>query len=180
MKLNNKGYMLVEVIVASTILIIMAYFLMDITIKLVNKNNDYYLESILVTDKSLITKEIMDDINSMNLTGVNCLSELDSCELTFNNDENTKKTLNVENRTITYGDYSKTFNSDLKLSPIVIDNNIESEILTLKISAYTNYSKEDYGIKIVIPYNPDVVSVTLPSENTLDNEKNNSDLTLVG
>ena len=43
MKLNNKGYMLVEIIVASVIALVMAYFLIDITIRLVNKNNDYYL-----------------------------------------------------------------------------------------------------------------------------------------
>ena len=72
MKLNNKGYMLVEVIVASAIALVMAYFLVDITITLTNKNNDYYVESTLITDKNLITKEIMDDVNNSDysLTGI--------------------------------------------------------------------------------------------------------------
>ena len=51
MKLNNKGYMLVEIIVASVIALVMAYFLIDITIRLVNKNNDYYAKKFNLISK---------------------------------------------------------------------------------------------------------------------------------
>ena len=74
---NNKGYMLVEIIIASVIAFVMAYFLIDITIKLVNNNNDYYVESILLADKNIITKEIMDDINSKKLVNVELLDEIE-------------------------------------------------------------------------------------------------------
>ena len=93
MKLNNKGYMLVEIIVASVIALVMAYFLIDITIRLVNKNNDYYVESVLLTDKNLVTKEIMEDINDNSnndilLTSINVTNSGDNivtAELSFNN-----------------------------------------------------------------------------------------------
>ncbi len=163
MKLNNKGYMLVEVIVSSAIALVMAYFLIDITIKLVNKNNDYYLENVLLADKNLVSKEIMKDINSMKLTNV-VVDEDNTVNLIFNNDDSNKKSLKVTNRTITYGDYSKTFSDEVNISlPVISTNN---NILTIKISAYTNYSKEDYGIKIVVPYDPNVINVVLPPENS--------------
>ena len=65
-KLNNKGYMLVEVIISSAIALVMAYFLVEITVKLVNKNNDYYEQSVFVSDKNILTKSIMDVMNILN------------------------------------------------------------------------------------------------------------------
>jgi len=158
-RLNNKGYMLVEVIVSSMIALVIAYFLIDITVKLVNKNNDYYLESILLADKNIVTKEIMDDINSMKLTGVNCQSNT-SCILTFDYNDENKKALSINDKTISYGDYSKTFSDEVNLSQINIKS--EENILTISIDAYTNYSKENYGINIIVPSDPNELEITLP------------------
>lgn len=163
-RLNNKGYMLVEVIVSSMIALVIAYFLIDITVKLVNKNNDYYLESILLADKNIVTKEIMDDINSMKLTGVNCQSNT-SCILTFDYNDENKKTLSINDKTISYGDYSKTFSDEVNLSQINIKS--EENILTISIDAYTNYSKENYGINIVVPYNEDISIILSPEYSIL-------------
>jgi len=152
-KLNNKGYMLVEIVVASVIALVMAYFLIDITIKLVNKNNDFYVESVLLTDKNIITKEIMDDINSKQLIKIEVKE--DNIKLTLTFDDNTTKDLIVDNvsNTITYGQYKKAFSNKLNVEDIDINNNSENKILTISIPAYTNYSKEDYGIKITCSYN---------------------------
>ena len=148
-KINNKGYMLVEVIVSSVVAFVMVYFLMDITIKMVNKNNDYYLESVLLADKSLITKEIMDDINSKTLTNVYVDESGNSVKFTF---EDTSKELIVykDNKLIKYGDYEKKLTNELNIGNISIS--LKEDILKISIPGYTNYSKEDYGISIAIPY----------------------------
>ena len=170
MKLNNKGYMLVEIIVASVIALVMAYFLIDITINLVNKNNDYYVESTLLTDKSLVTKEIMEDISDSRiiLTSVNKKSDT-SVDLTFkhyNNDTDFyefTKTITVDNDTkiITYGEYSKKLSKDLNIKSITIKNDESTKQLYITIPAYTNYSNTDYGINLIIPYTGDI-NVTIP------------------
>ena len=170
MKLNNKGYMLVEIIVASVIALVMAYFLIDITINLVNKNNDYYVESTLLTDKSLVTKEIMEDISDSRiiLTSVNKKSDT-SVDLTFkyyNNDTDFyefTKTITIDNDTkiITYGEYSKKLSKDLNIKSITIKNDESTKQLYITIPAYTNYSNTDYGINLIIPYTGDI-NVTIP------------------
>lgn len=59
-KLNNKGYMLVEIILAFSITFILVYFLMDLVINLKNKNDDILVESIMKTDQTIITNKLME------------------------------------------------------------------------------------------------------------------------
>ena len=61
-KLNNKGYMLVEIIIASVIAFSVAYYLINLTIKFKNQNSDLYNNTIIKNDKVNITKNIMNDI----------------------------------------------------------------------------------------------------------------------
>ena len=58
-KINNKGYMLVEIVLASVIAFGIAYFIINMTIKLKNKNDDMFIESLVVTDKSIISNKLM-------------------------------------------------------------------------------------------------------------------------
>ena len=151
---NNKGYMLVEIIVASAIALVMAYFLIDITIKLVDKNNDYYIDSVLLTDKNIITKEIMDDINSKKLVSVVVNDDHTQATLTY--DDNTTKEIIIdkENKIIKYGNYTKKLSDEINLEEITLLN--DNNILVINLPIYTNYSKEDYGIKLTLPYSADI------------------------
>ena len=47
MKLNRKGYLTVEIILASTIAFAIAFFLIEITVKLVSKTDDIYRDTII-------------------------------------------------------------------------------------------------------------------------------------
>ena len=58
-KLNNKGYMLVEIILASVIAFGVAYAVINLTIKLKNKNDDLMVETQVVTDQTIITNKLM-------------------------------------------------------------------------------------------------------------------------
>ena len=65
-KLNNKGYMLVEIILASVIAFGVAYFILDLVIKLKNKNDDLFVDTLARTDQAIITNTIMRDIYDKN------------------------------------------------------------------------------------------------------------------
>ena len=78
MKLNKKGYMLVEIILASALAFGLAFFIIDLVIRLKNKNDDLLVEAIITTDKTIITNKLMSyakletknfDCNKLTITG---------------------------------------------------------------------------------------------------------------
>ena len=141
-KLNKKGYLAVEVILASVVAVSIAVFLIDLTVKMVNKTNDNYTNTLFFTDKALITnhlrKEIKQDIQSNG--GLNSANiKNGSCYLEYNNgsDKWIKISKDEENRdAITYSPgYSKTINKDIKYSSIYIDKcGVENNYLIIKIN----------------------------------------------
>ena len=88
-KLNNKGYMLVEIILASVIAFGVAYFILDLVIKLKNKNDDLFVDTLARTDQAIITNTIMRDIYNKNTQF--------SCENILNN-------ISVEDNKFKYND----------------------------------------------------------------------------
>lgn len=63
-KLNNKGYMLVEIIMAFAITFILLYFMMDLVLKMKNKNDDLLVETVVRTDQTIITNVLMEYLKS--------------------------------------------------------------------------------------------------------------------
>ena len=53
-KLNNKCYLTVEVVLARVIAFGLAYFLLNLTIKVKDKNDDMLVKTILINDKAII------------------------------------------------------------------------------------------------------------------------------
>lgn len=141
-KLNKKGYLAVEVILASVVAVSIAVFLIDLTVKMVNKTNDNYTNTLFLTDKALITnhlrKEIQKDMkNNSGLKSAGIKNG--SCYLEYNNGSG--KWINIfkdeENRdVITYSPgYSKTINKDIKYSDINIKTcTLENNYLIIKIN----------------------------------------------
>ena len=64
MKNNNKGYVLIEIILAFSIAFIMIYFMMDLIIKVKNKNDDLVASLIVQTEQSIITNKLMKHLYS--------------------------------------------------------------------------------------------------------------------
>ena len=59
-KLNNKGYMLIEIILAFAIAFALLYFIMDLVIKLKNKNDDLLVKTLIHSDQAIIANELME------------------------------------------------------------------------------------------------------------------------
>ena len=182
--MNNKGYLLVEIIVAFTIAMIMTFFLLQMVISLKDLNEDYYVETKLENDQILMTKCVMDDINQYVLEKVD--KSGDSVLLTFKDkDREFTKKLLINNTMFQYGEYdvgsskyiektlfTKTLDDSLNISEPFIDimcfngsgysscvGDEEHKQLNIKFSAKTIYSDVDYGISLSIPYKYDEIKV---------------------
>ena len=142
MKLNNKGYLMVEIIVASVIAMGLAYFILEIVIDLKNRNEDYYVNTLLETDKALMTREVMNDISNYKIKSITS-NNIDYVEFVFyiNGEEKHKRiTITKENGVsiFKYGFYElgayvidaqyyqKEFSNKLNLGVVKITNNCYS------------------------------------------------------
>lgn len=158
-KLNKKGYLAVEVILASVVAVSIAVFLIDLTVKMVNKTNDNYTNTLFLTDKALITnnlrKEIKKDIEKEK-NGPIQRADFNgkyTCNLKFTGGNTSNIT--ISGNEITYQSdrekkYSKTINKDIKYSSIYIDKcGVENNYLIIKINfedIFTNNNNRDIEI----------------------------------
>lgn len=127
-KLNNKGYMLVEIILASAIAFGIAYFLLDLVIKLKNKNDDLLVDTLAKTDQAIITNTIMRDI--------------------YNNEDISCSDISINNNKLIYKDKTLEINKYTTInSPTCTIN--ESNI-TINIPLQVKTTKKSYDVNINI------------------------------
>lgn len=191
MKINNKGYLLVEIIVASTLAMALAFFLIDLTINIKNKNEDYVVETLLETDKAVITKEVMNDISNYKLVSVKS-DNYSYVDLVFEGDKKKRITVDKEKNAFIYGNYDgkkyiddndyfyKEFRKEITVSSINIENKCYYDneykecvddapasdgLLRISVVAKTLYSDYNYGIELNINYKvSELKTVVVPPE----------------
>lgn len=191
-KLDNKGYLLVEIIVGIVLALGIAYFLMNLTIKFSRTEEDIYQSISWINDKNILTNMIMEDIEKYNLVSVNKSGDEDTkviVNFKFSDssigDNGVKKLIiDKENNKIIYGyegdEYTKNIDKTLSVGNICIgigrdcDNNVEesdsdSDYTMIKIPVTSLYSDEDYGIKLFIPYGIKYLYDIVASESVMDN-----------
>jgi len=143
MKLNNKGYLIVEVILAGILSFTMAYFLINLTLKIRNRADDVNVETVMLNDKTVITNEIMDDVIGNNVNDVEYITN----GIRINFDDGSSKDLTIVDNTITYGTYTKKFSENAIIGEVSIRRN--GNYFLVEIPIATKYSNKDYGINIV-------------------------------
>lgn len=184
-KLNNKGYMLIEIIVASVLAIGIGYYLIELTFNFSNKNDDTYQSVYMLSDKTVITKSIMNDLEGKVVTNIVLDDDINDgvVGIEFNaddNDDNTddfrKLTINQDTKEIKYGLY-KNGNFDTndesyyykKLSNSVIVGDIsvfkESSIVNIIIPMSTIYDDTGYEIKLSVVSTP--IAVMMASDTSV-------------
>lgn len=134
-KLNNKGYMLVEIILAFAITFMLIYFIMDLVINIKNKNDDLVYQSIVKTDQTIVMNKLMDY----------AIAEKDNfdCNITRNGQSILYKgnVLNVIDDVVTFsldGGYS-------------CDNDTDKGIISIRIPMNVKQMKDE-EFNIVIDY----------------------------
>ena len=141
-KLNNKGYMLVEIILASVIAFGVAYFILDLVIKLKNKNDDLFVDTLARTDQAIITNTIMRDIYNKN-TQFSCNNISKSDDGTkFIYKDTIKDTIIEVNKYTTIG----TINCEVT-STNLIELNIPLTVKTTKKSYNISINTKDLSVE---------------------------------
>jgi len=168
MKLNKKGYMLVEIIVAFALAFSIAMYLLNLTLKFKDTNEDIYYSAKYLKDKNLITRNIMSDLEK-NIVDVSSINK-SAKELTFDvyilkeNGDSTRETrkLKISGNTIEYGKFNTNFvkgdrsyyKKELEQSLIIGDMSdefcsLENNYFCFQIPISSMYDDKNYGITIL-------------------------------
>lgn len=150
-KFNRKGYMTVEIILASVITFVIAFFLIDLTMDLSSDVDDGYVDTVLLTDKALIIKNIKEnlenDICSYGvIKSVTCNNV--RCQIAMNN---RNVILSVSDKNVTYNggsNYSKKLSDNL--SNVKITSSNSNGYYNFKISAGNIFVDDDYDMNIFV------------------------------
>lgn len=166
-KLNRKGYLAIEIILASVIAFAIAFFLMELTVKLVNKNDDIYRDTMVDSNTSLVVDRIL-SLNSGTLYTYeivdNAKCENNSCAITYKNKDNEKVyayitandktiTLSGGNDKGTYEIYKKKFDNSIGEINITSSTNGpvgEDDSVYLKLEAQNIFTGKTYSTIIPI------------------------------
>lgn len=169
MKLNRKGYMLVEIIISFTLAMSIAYYLLNLTYKFKNMDEDIYMSTIFIKDKILVTKNIMNDIDRGMITYIPSNVDENTNSITFNlhinnsnNSERRKIAIDRDKKTIEYGKinengdfdkenisyYSKTIDDALIIKGLTIKSSELSNYFSIIIQISSLYDDNDYDIKL--------------------------------
>lgn len=159
-KLNNKGYITVEIIIASVITFAIAFFLIDITANVVSDTDDAYIETVLLTDKALIIKnikkQIEDDIKNHQKVKTILTSGNDTTEtITITYYDNTKRYLSLdsEQKSITYEYNNQVFyrkKLDDSLSNLSLTGGKYGDYVYFKITADNIFTEQNNDINIIV------------------------------
>ena len=106
---NNKGYMLIEVILASVMAIGVSVFLAGITIKLKNKNDDLLVKSLVSTDQGIIYNTIMEDVYDNDLSASQVCGKL---SVYYDNEGCKCYKVEYDNVVTTVSEYAKVGSKD--------------------------------------------------------------------
>lgn len=183
-KLNRKGYLTVEIILASVITFVIAFFLIDLTMKLVDVVNNAYADIVLTTDKSLIVKNVREYLSkdmslNGNISSVSCSQDGKNCDITMNNGN--VATLSLNGNQLKYSDsnkkeiYSKQLHDSL--SNISLSSSTESGYYNFKIFGENIFMDKDYEMNINV-YNKSV-PIFAPSNTWYKGKINKNEITKI-
>lgn len=163
-KLNRKGYLTVEIIIASVIAFAIAFFLMEITINLVDITDNEYVDTNFMTDKALIMKNIKknlqeDILEYEKVESITCTDNV-MCKIYFIRsggptearriviDNQEKKVIYMENDDNGNIIYEKELDSNY--GDMTITGDIEGNYVYFQIKGNNIFSDEEYNINIIV------------------------------
>ena len=154
--------MTVEIIIASVIAFSIAFFLMEITMKLVDVTDNEYADTNFMTDKALVmnnikkyVKEYLDELKSNNDQIMSFTCQQNECK--FESSENSSTIhlgIDIDNdNTLIFKKeetilYSKTLDNGIKINSLTGGN--KGNYIYFQIKCTNIFSNEDYNINIVV------------------------------
>lgn len=153
--------MTVEIIIASVIAFSIAFFLMEITMKLVDVTDNEYASTNFMTDKALImtnvkkyVKEYLDELKSNNDQIMSFTCQQNNCDFESNEGSviHLGKDIDNDNTLIFKKEkdilYSKTLDNGIKVNSLTGGN--KGNYIYFQIKCTNIFSDEDYNINIVV------------------------------
>ena len=151
-----------------------AYFLLNLVVRMSSKNQDLYVETALLTDKAIMTNLVMEDVNRYTLVGLS--QSGNSVNFDFkdksNNDIKKKLVVDTDNKSVTYSNEDGSnaivkklnsnivkINPDIRADEGVISDGINDSLLRVKTVMNTMYSDTNFGLDITIPYNKNTLKL---------------------
>lgn len=156
--------MLVEIILSSVLAISIAYYLLNLTYKFKNTNEDIYQSIKYVNTKNLITKNIMNDLEEKNISFVISGKDASGNDYVEFKKECIDTRLTIKKETdgttkVIYGEYTnnvyntnstsyyeKQIPTSLVVGSLTVKNT--SDALEIKIPITSMYSDDNYDIKL--------------------------------
>lgn len=172
--MNKKGSTIVELIVSITVLTVVVTFLFQTIISLKEVYNSSGIKTEMLNKQSLISKMINDDLRSRKIELATTCGGENAC-LAFYFQDGTQKKLELIKKTETtpayfvYGDYKTELVNQSNFGSYEISSETLYEVVGLTNDSILNLNipithpllnNQDYGIKIVYPYNSKTTSIT--------------------
>lgn len=140
--LNNKGYMLVEIILAFVLAMVVMYFVTELTIKLKNKNDDLLVKTLVATDQAIIYNTIMRDLYNTD-SDINCDYLVDNGLSISRNVFEYKEFKNIVSKYALLKNYECTYKDGVVSLKIPIEvEQLQNENFSVNIK-FTNKNKKD-------------------------------------
>ncbi len=166
MHLNNKGYLLAELIVSFVIVVSIAYLLIDLTLEFKRKNDNLYIDTLSSLDRDIIIERITNDVSNLELRDLSINNNI--ITFTFQDSEKELRIDKEDNNTLLkYGDYVKKLNNYNVGNPTLetkcyngnsyttdgCSNDHQEDILSyINIPLTSIRSNNSYDIKIPLVY----------------------------
>ena len=168
-RLNRKGYLTIEIILGATIAFAIAFFLIEITAKMVSDTEDNYRDTIIITDSPLIISGVKESIES-NESGIKSITYRDDGYtityrddkigiLIIDNNDGKNKIVYKEDDTIKYERELDNSLSNISVTSSVMGDVGDSSDIYIKVMGKNIFTGKDYGI--IIPLE-NKVKVALP------------------
>lgn len=106
-RLNNKGYLLVEIIVAFSLASAIMYLITELTIKVKNRNDDLMVRTLTTADQAIVYNMIMSDLYN---GGIFSCPDIYGKRLTYK-DKNNKDKVVIVNEYVDFLDCSDNDNT---------------------------------------------------------------------
>lgn len=152
--------MTVEIIIASVIAFSIAFFLMEITMKLVDVTDNEYADTNFMTDKALImtnvkkyVKEYLDELKSNDDQIMSFTCQQNECKFESDNGSMIYFIKNKNDNTLIFKKeetilYSKTLDNGIKINSLTGGN--KGNYIYFQIKCTNIFGDEDYNINIVV------------------------------
>lgn len=148
--------MTIEIILAAVVTFVIAFFLIDITMKLSSNTDDAYSDTVIITDKTLITKNIKENLENDictygNISSVSCNNNM--CDITMGDITMGGNIVRISlsgNKVVYNGSNTYSKDIDKSLSDINLTSSNSNSYYNFKISGTNIFIDENYDMNIFV------------------------------